>query len=309
MAHVPVLLEEVIEALAIEPNDTLVDGTFGRGGHAKAMLEKLGPQGRLLVIDQDPEAIASAEAGIGQDERVTVRHANFSKIAEITQALGWSGAVNGVLLDLGVSSPQLDEPSRGFSFMAEGPLDMRMDTSQGQSAAEWLASVDETTLAQVIKAYGEERHARRVAHAIIEARGVQPIETTAQLARIVSSVVKGRPGHHPATRTFQAIRIFINRELEVLDDVLTGLLDVMAPGGRMAIITFHSLEDRAVKQAWNQLAKPPSSSRRAPVAAEFRPTLKLIGKSITASETECARNPRARSARLRVAERLLEQAA
>lgn len=309
MAHVPVLLEEVIEALAIGPNDTLVDGTFGRGGHARAMLEKLGPQGRLLVIDQDPEAIASARAGIGQDERVTVRHANFSKIAEITQALGWSGTVDGVLLDLGVSSPQLDDPDRGFSFMTEGPLDMRMDTTQGQSAADWLASVDEATLAQVIKEYGEERHARRVARAIVEARNVQPIETTAQLARIVSSVVKGRPGHHPATRTFQAIRIFINQELEVLDDVLTSLVEVMAPGGRMAIITFHSLEDRAVKQAWNQLAKPPASSRRAPMATDFQPTLKLIGKSITASEAECAQNPRARSARLRVAERIMEQAA
>lgn len=309
MAHVPVLLEEVIEALAIEPNDTLVDGTFGRGGHARAMLEKLGPRGRLLVIDQDPEAIASAQAGIGQDERVTVRHANFSKIAEITQALGWSGAVDGVLLDLGVSSPQLDDPSRGFSFMAEGPLDMRMDPTRGQSAAEWLAHVDEATLAEVIKDYGEERHARRVARAIVEARSSQPIETTAELSRIVSSVVKGRPGHHPATRTFQAIRIFINRELEVLDEVLEDLMQVMAPNGRMAIITFHSLEDRAVKQAWNRLAKPPTASRRAPMAHEFTPALKLIGKSVTASEKECAQNPRARSARLRVAERILEQAA
>jgi len=304
MEHVPVLLEQALEALAIEPDSTLIDATFGRGGHAAKMLARLGPKGRLLVMDQDPTAIENAHTGIGKDDRVTVRHANFAQIGSITQALGWYGAVDGVLMDLGVSSPQLDDASRGFSFMADGPLDMRMDTSQGQSAAEWLAIVDEGCLAQVIKEYGEERHARAVARAIVESRAQQPIETTAQLARIVASVVKGRPGHHPATRTFQAIRIFINRELDALDEALAQLIDVLAPNGRMAIISFHSLEDRRVKQAWNALAKPPAASRRAPVALNFQPTLKLIGKSIVADDAQCALNPRARSARLRVAQKI-----
>lgn len=309
MEHVPVLLDEAIEALAIEADDVLIDGTYGRGGHAKAMLTKLGPKGRLLVIDQDPQAIEHAKQGIGQDERVTIKHANFAELVAITQDLGWYGAVNGVLLDLGVSSPQLDQAERGFSFVSDGPLDMRMDTTQGQSAANWLSEVDETTLAEVIKEYGEERHAKRVARAIVEARSRAPIQTTARLASIVASVVKGHPGHHPATRTFQAIRIFINRELDVLDHVLSELVDVLAPGGRMAVISFHSLEDRRVKLAWHALAKPPAVSRRSPVVVDFQPRLKLIGKPITASEVELRRNPRARSARLRVAERLWEQAA
>lgn len=309
MQHIPVLLNQVVDALAIQADHTLIDGTYGRGGHAKALLDCLGTQGRLLVVDQDPEAIAHAKAGIGQDIRVVVRQANFSELGSIVEDLGWSGQINGILLDLGVSSPQLDQSERGFSFMADGPLDMRMNTDAGQSAAEWLADVDESTLATVIKEYGEERHARRIAQAIIKARAQTPIETTGQLADVVSTVSRGRPGHHPATRTFQAIRIFINRELEVLDQWLSDFFKHLAPGGRMAVISFHSLEDRRVKKAWNALAKPPAASRRDPVALDFKPTLKLVGKPISADETECQANPRSRSARLRVAERLMAEAA
>lgn len=309
MQHIPVLLNPVVDALAIEANNTLIDGTYGRGGHAQALLECLGEQGRLLVVDQDPQAVAHAKAGIGQDARVTVRQANFAQLGEIVKELGWSGEINGVLLDLGVSSPQLDEGARGFSFMIDGPLDMRMNTESGQSAAEWLAKVDEATLTAVIKDYGEERHARRIAQAIVKARIEAPIETTGQLARVVARVSRGRPGHHPATRTFQAIRIFINRELDVLDEWLANFFHHLAPGGRMAVISFHSLEDRRVKQAWNTLAKPPEASRRDPMVIDFQPTLKLIGKPITADEAECQANPRARSARLRVAERVMAEAA
>ncbi len=309
MPHIPVLLNQAVDALAIEANHTLIDGTYGRGGHAKALLDCLGASGRLLVVDQDPEAIAHAQAGIGQDSRVIVRQANFSQLGPIVEQLGWSGQVNGILLDLGVSSPQLDQAERGFSFMADGPLDMRMNTQAGHSAAQWLAEVDESTLAQVIKDYGEERHARRIAQAIVQAREHAPIETTGQLAEVISAVVRGRPGHHPATRTFQAIRIFINRELDVLDQWLADFYQHLAPGGRMAVISFHSLEDRRVKQAWNALAKPPAASRRDPVALDFKPILKLIGKPISADDAECQANPRSRSARLRVAERLMAEAA
>lgn len=309
MQHVPVLLNQVVDALAIQADHTLIDGTYGRGGHAKALLDCLGNQGRLLVVDQDPEAIAHAKAGIGQDTRVVVRQANFSELGSIVEGLGWSGQINGILLDLGVSSPQLDQSERGFSFMADGPLDMRMNTDAGQSAAEWLADVDESTLATVIKEYGEERHARRIAQAIVKARAQTPVETTGQLADVVLTVSRGRPGHHPATRTFQAIRIFINRELEVLDQWLSDFFKHLAPGGRMAVISFHSLEDRRVKKAWNALAKPPAASRRDPLALDFKPTLELVGKPISADETECHANPRSRSARLRVAERLMAEAA
>lgn len=309
MAHVPVLLNPAIEALAIEGDETLIDGTYGRGGHAQAMLDRLGPQGRLLVIDQDHAAVAHAQAHIGQDPRVVVRHANFDDMPALAEALGWTGEVNGVLLDLGVSSPQLDDAQRGFSFMHDGPLDMRMNPDAGESAAEWLARVDEKDLAEVIKSYGEERRARRVARAIVAARQRQPIETTGQLAEIVASVIAARPGHHPATKTFQAIRIFINRELDALDRWLRDIVPTLAPGARLAVISFHSLEDRRVKQAWHALAKPPAASRRLPTAVDFTPTLKLIGRSIAASDEECRANPRARSARLRVAEKCLGVAA
>ncbi len=309
ITHVPVLLEEAVSALDIEPSDRVIDGTYGRGGHARAMLNQLGPNGQLLVIDQDPIAIEHATKHFGDDARVTIRQANFCELVSIADALGWLGQVNGVLLDLGVSSPQLDTAERGFSFMQDGPLDMRMNNQAGHSAAQWLAEVDEQTLSAVIKEYGEERHAKRIAKAIINARQMKPIETTHQLASIVAQVVRGRPGHHPATRTFQAIRIYINQELASLQSLLDQLTEVLAPGGRMAVISFHSLEDRCVKQSWAKQAKPPSVSRRDPIAPKFRPTLKLVGKPIVASDVECALNPRARSARLRVAERFLGEAA
>ncbi len=307
--HVPVLLDEAISALAISASDHLIDGTYGRGGHARALLNSLGPDGKLLVVDQDPEAIAHANVHFGDDPRVTIKHANFSDLVFITREMGWFGRVDGILLDLGVSSPQLDQPARGFSFMSKGPLDMRMDTTTGISAGEWLNDVDQATLAAVIKDYGEERHAKRIAQAIVKARAEKPLEDTHQLASVIAGVVRGRPGHHPATRTFQAIRIFINRELDVLSAVLDQLTDILAPGGRMAVISFHSLEDRLVKQAWNRQAKPPAASRREPLPKPFKPKLKLIGKPVTADEQACRENPRARSARLRVAERLYGKAA
>jgi len=308
MAHLPVLLNPSIEALAIDDDATLIDGTYGRGGHAQAMLDRLGPNGRLLVIDRDPEAVEHAQAQFGNDPRVWIRHANFDEMPTLADALGWRGEVNGVLLDLGVSSPQLDQAGRGFSFMNDGPLDMRMDPHSGVSAAEWLAHVSERELAEVIKSYGEERRARRIARAIVAARQQHPIETTAQLANVIASVVSGRPGHHPATKTFQAIRIFINRELEALDRWLDTILPTLAPGARLAVISFHSLEDRRVKRAWQALAKPPAANRRWPTSETFTPQLKLIGRSIAASDEACQTNPRARSARLRVAEKLMEAA-
>lgn len=309
VTHVPVLLEQAVDALDINASDRLIDGTYGRGGHTRALLDQLGPDGQLLVIDQDPAAIEHATVHFGQDARVTIRHANFSKLVSIVHAMGWMGRVNGVLLDLGVSSPQLDSAERGFSFMHDGPLDMRMNNQEGLSAAQWIQEVDVDTLAEVIKDYGEERHAKRIARAIAAARQAEPIETTRQLASIVAGVVRGRPGHHPATRTFQAIRIFINRELDSLEALLNELTEVLAPGGRMAVISFHSLEDRCVKQAWAKQAKPPAASRRDPAPVSFTPTLKLVGKPVVADDAECEANPRARSARLRVAERLFLEAA
>ena len=309
MAHLPVLLNPSIEALAIDGDETLIDGTYGRGGHAQAILDRLGPDGRLLVIDQDPEAIAHAQAKFLDDPRVLVRHANFDEMPHLADALGWTGQVDGVLLDLGVSSPQLDEAERGFSFMKDGPLDMRMNPDSGISAADWLRSVDEGDLAEVIKSLGEERQARRIARAIVKARKTETIERTGQLADIVAAVVSARPGHHPATRTFQAIRIFINRELDALDRWLQDIVPTLAPGARLAVISFHSLEDRRVKQAWQKMAKPPAANRRLPAVEAFKPTLKLIGRSIAATEHECQVNPRARSARLRVAQKLAEVAA
>ncbi len=301
--HVPVLLVEAVDALNVKPDGVYVDATFGRGGHSRAILARLGERGRLLVFDKDPTAIATARA-IG-DARVTVIHEGF---AQLNQALREIGVVkvDGVLLDLGVSSPQLNEASRGFSFRMSGPLDMRMDTTRGRTAAEWLSTVQERELGEVIANYGEERFAKQIARAIVAARAGGPINDTRLLSKIVAEVVPTyEPGQNPATRTFQAIRIFINQELEELSLVLPQCVALLTPAGRMAVISFHSLEDRIVKRFLKSEAQPDKLPSKFPIkAADLpQPRMKLIGKAIRPSAAECSINPRARSAVLRIAER------
>ena len=300
--HVPVLYAEAIEALALQPGGRYLDGTFGRGGHARGVLERLGPEGRLLVMDKDPEAIAVAHALRDADARVAVRQASFATLAQWDQA---ASGLDGALLDLGVSSPQLDQARRGFSFQQDGPLDMRMNPESGQSAAEFLAHADEKTIADVLWLYGEERMSRRIARAIVARRAEAPLTTTAQLAELVAaSIGRREPGKHPATRTFQALRIHVNRELDDLRDGLDAALECLRPGGRLAVISFHSLEDRIVKQFIAGHARAPAGNRRLPQADIFVPRLRGIGGAITAGTQELASNPRARSAVLRVAEKL-----
>jgi len=304
-AHVPVLLGPVLEGLEIIADGLYVDGTFGRGGHSSAILKQLNAGGRLIAIDRDPQAIAAAVPQLTNDPRFTLIRSDFANLARQLDEMGFTGGVDGLLLDLGVSSPQLDEAKRGFSFLRDGPLDMRMDPDAGISAAEWLKTANEKALKQVIYKYSEERDASRIARAIVAARAISKIETTRQLADVVSSVV---PAHtrkkHPATKTFQAIRIFINDELEQLEAVLEQSLELFATGGRLSVISFHSLEDRIVKRFMRDASREPEQWRGMPnVPAEFQPKLKLIGKVITASAEEIAANVRARSARLRIAER------
>jgi len=309
--HKPVLCDEVIEALNIKPNGCYIDATFGRGGHSRAILAKLSANGHLWVIDQDPSAIEVANSLAAQDKRLTVCHARFDVLQAYCVEQGISGKVDGILLDLGVSSPQLDDPSRGFSFMQAGPLDMRMDTSQGQSAGEWLAAAPEGEIADVLYTYGEERFSRRIAKAIVTARAEAPIETTDRLAEIIKKANPAWEKHkHPATRSFQAIRIYINQELTTLEDTLRQTLAVLAPGGRLAVISFHSLEDRIVKQFIQHHAKPaplPRVLRHLPIMEDqpaFIPDLKMIGRKLRPSDAEIDTNPRARSALLRVAEKI-----
>jgi len=301
-AHVPVLFEQVMEGLAVRTEGTYLDGTFGRGGHARGVLQRLGPGGRLLLMDKDPEAIAVASREFGGDPRVAIRRGSFADLAQ------WSATeagVDGVLFDLGVSSPQLDVAERGFSFGKDGPLDMRMDPGSGESAAAWLARADEREIADVLWTYGEERQSRRIARAIVARRAEAPMLRTAQLADLVASVVpRGGDRIHPATRSFQGIRIFINRELADLEQGLEAAYARLGAGGRLAVISFHSLEDRIVKQFMARRAKAPPANRRMPVEVAFTPTLRLVGGAQRAAEAETAANPRARSAVLRVAERL-----
>ena len=304
-AHVPVLLDEVVQALMPAAHGTYVDATYGRGGHVRAILKHLGPQGRIIAMDRDPVAVAHARDAFAADARVHVYHAPFSMLSRVLDQERANGQVNGALFDLGVSSPQLDQAERGFSFRADGLLDMRMDPTHGESAAQWLARAAEQEIERVIRDFGEERFARRVARAIVRARAVQPITTTLQLAEIVAGAVPTRePGQHPATRTFQALRIHVNRELEELEAALPQALAALAPGGRLAVISFHSLEDRAVKHFFAREARggdlPPDLPLR---AAEVHARLRVIGKAMRAGAAEIARNPRARSAVLRVAER------
>ncbi|MDX1253646.1 MAG: 16S rRNA (cytosine(1402)-N(4))-methyltransferase RsmH [Oceanisphaera sp.] len=304
--HAPVLLEESLEALAIREDGIYIDCTFGRGGHSAAILGKLGDKGRLIALDRDADAVVSASKRLGSDPRFLIEHASFDRLAEIAARHGVAGKVDGILLDLGVSSPQLDDARRGFSFMKDGPLDMRMDTGSGTTAAEWLGNASEREIRDVLRTYGEERFAGRIAHAVVLARQEAPLMTTLQLARLVEKAVPRREkGKHPATRTFQAIRIRINRELEQLESVLEQVIDVLAPGGRLAVISFHSLEDRIVKRFLRRCSTPPKLPRGVPVTTQDETRLfKLVGKSIVPSDKELASNPRARSSRLRVAERI-----
>jgi len=304
--HRPVLYGEVMDGLAVQADGTYLDGTFGRGGHARGVLDQLGPGGRLLLMDKDPDAIAVAERLFGGDPRVAIFRGSFALLAQWDAT---ASGLDGVLFDLGVSSPQLDVAERGFSFGKDGPLDMRMDPDSGESAAQWLARADEREIADVLFVYGEERQSRRIARAIVAARAQQPLLRTAQLAELIASVVpRGEQKIHPATRSFQGIRIFINRELADLETGLDAALARLRPGGRLAVISFHSLEDRIVKQFIVRHAKAPPANRRLPVAQAFVPTLRAIGDARKASEAEIAANPRARSAVLRVAEKLAEAA-
>lgn len=304
--HTPVLLEESLEALAINPGGTYLDGTFGRGGHARALLGRLGPAGRLLALDRDPSAVAVGDAMERRDPRFSMDHAAFSRVEAVVRRRGCFGRVDGLLLDLGVSSPQLDEPGRGFSFSADGPLDMRMDTSGGQSAAQWLAKAKEGEIARVLREYGEERFAGRIARAIVCARNEGPVATTRALADIVAAASPTRePGKHPATRTFQAIRIHINGELDEIRACLASVCGLLAAGGRLVVISFHSLEDRIVKRFIRDEARGDRFPLGVPVTAqEINARLRGVGKPVRPSDVEVEANPRARSAVMRVAERL-----
>ena len=304
--HVPVLLGPAIAGLNVNPEGWYIDGTFGRGGHAGAILESLGEKGRLLAIDRDPQAIETAHAALKGDERLELINGEFSEIKRYALERKLLGKVDGLLLDLGVSSPQLDEAERGFSFRADGPLDMRMDPTRGQSAADWLARVEERSLKKVLQQLGEERFAGRIARAIVAARALSPLSRTSELAEVVRAAVPYRgQKKHPATKTFQAIRIFVNDELVELERALEASVDLLCPGGRLCVISFHSLEDRRVKRFMRNAAKESEQYRGMPdVPAEHQPPMRLIGKAIGPTDDEIAENVRARSARLRIAERL-----
>ena len=304
--HVPVLLEAVLEGLRIRPDGTYIDGTLGRGGHSREILQRLGPEGRLIAIDRDPDAVREAGEPFSTDARVEIVRGEFGELDSIVGERQLRGDIDGILLDLGVSSPQLDRAERGFSFRHDGPLDMRMDPDHGQSAARWLAAVTEQELRRVLHIYGEEKSARRIAAAIVSTRESTPIESTAALASVVESVVPRRGARiHPATRTFQAIRMLINDELGQLERALAAVIDVLAAGGRLCVISFHSLEDRIVKRFLRDSSRVSEAYRGLPnVPAEHRARLALVGKPQVADDAEIERNPRSRSARLRIAERL-----
>ena len=301
-SHTTVLLQEAVDALAIRPDGVYVDGTFGRGGHSRAILEQLGPNGRLIAFDRDPQAIA-AGAAIG-DGRFSLVHRAFGELSAAADDAGLS-AVDGVLFDVGVSSPQIDDAGRGFSFRYDAPLDMRMDTTEGETAAEWLARAELKEITEVIRNYGEERFAFQIAKKVVAARSEQPIVTTAQFAALVREAVRTRePGQDPATRSFQALRIHINQELRQLEVALPQALDLLKPGGRLVVISFHSLEDRMVKRAFRSLSRIEQTD---PLArSNFLPGdfLEIHAGGIAPSEEEIAENPRARSARLRILERV-----
>jgi len=303
--HRPVLLEEVVEALKIRPDGKYVDGTFGRGGHSRAILARLSGKGCLLSLDRDPEAVAAGRELQKEDKRLSVVQGNFADMERYVRDWGVDEGLDGILLDLGVSSPQLDDPERGFSFMGDGPLDMRMNPLQGVSAKEWLAEAPERELTRVFWEFGEERYARRIARSIVMARQKQRLETTGQLARLIENTIGRREKKkHPATRCFQAIRIFINDELANLAKGLDTAIRLLRPGGRLVVISFHSLEDRLVKRTIREAVRPGQVRKNIPQHPDNAPLMKLVGKAVKASETELSVNPRARSAVMRVAEKL-----
>lgn len=302
--HVPVLRDEVLGVLAVRPDGVYVDATFGRGGHAEAILTRLNDRGRLIALDRDPQAVEEARRRFAHDARMTIVHRPFSALGDVVAHHGLDGRVNGVLFDLGVSSPQLDDSNRGFSFRHDAVLDMRMDPTRGLSAAQWIVHVPEEEIARVIYEYGEERFSRRIARAIVRERTQEPIVTTTRLAEIVRRAVRARErGQDSATRTFQAIRIYINDELGELERALPQALRALAPRGRLTVISFHSLEDRMVKNFFRDQEKGPEFPPELPVVPTFEPRLRTVGKPIRAGDDEIRRNPRARSAILRVAER------
>ena len=304
--HVPVLLGESMQALGVFADGYYVDGTFGRGGHSRGILERLGPMGRLLATDRDPDAVAAGLDLARTDTRFHIHRGRYAELPRIVAEQGLLGRINGLLLDLGVSSPQLDRAERGFSFSADGPLDMRMDPDSGKSAAEWLAGADEREIVRVLKDYGEERFAKRIARAVCESRATQPIDTTARLAALCERAVPFRePGKHPATRTFQALRIQVNGELDELHDLLERVCDLLAAGGRLVVISFHSLEDRIVKRFIRNESRGAALPKGLPVRDDqLQRRLKPIDGAVRASDAEVRANPRSRSAVLRAAERL-----
>ena len=322
--HITVLLSEAVDALNLKPNSIVVDGTFGRGGHSRLILQRLSQHGgreagqeagRLIALDKDPAAVSAAQSGawlesvVIKDARFECVHAGFARLDEVLDARG-VGGVDAVLMDLGVSSPQVDEAARGFSFKRNGPLDMRMDTTRGITAMEWLDSATEQQIREVLKNHGEERHAVSIAQALVARRALEPLRTTGELAALVADVLRAcrqrpEPGQDPATRTFQALRIHINQELEELQTGLETAMDRLKPGGRLAVISFHSLEDRMVKQAMRARAQPPQPHKRVPLRADQLPQAdyRLVSKAIRPGAAEIAANPRSRSATLRVIER------
>ena len=304
MSHIPVLLHEALTALCIQHDGLYLDCTFGRGGHSRAILAKLGASGRLIGLDRDPSAVAVARNLAQEDPRFEIAHTAFSELEPALDSLAVS-RVDGILMDLGVSSPQLDEPERGFSFQADGPLDMRMDPTAGESAADWIARADADEIAHVLWVFGEERFSRRIAKAIVEARELAPIVTTTRLSQIVTNAQpKKDQNKHPATRSFQGIRLYINSELAEVEQGLEAATNRLEAGGRLAVISFHSLEDRLVKRALRDASRPPKGDPRMPLPDSIaQPKLKLVGKAIKAGPEELRHNPRARSAVLRVAER------
>lgn len=307
-SHQTVLYEEALDSLQIKANGVYVDCTFGRGGHSSGILQRLGESGRLVALDRDIEAIKSPQAKqLSNDKRFSLHHACFADLAAVVDQLGYNGQIDGVLMDLGVSSPQLDVAERGFSFLRDGPLDMRMDVSHGLTASQYLAEVEEQDLVRVLFEYGEERFARRIAKAIVQRRQQQPLQMTLQLAKLIEESVPFRDKHkHPATRTFQAIRIEINQELEQVKAALTQAAHVLAPSGRLVVIAFHSLEDRIVKRFIREESGRKNNPGRLPVKEQdiAKGQLKKVGKSIRATEWEVQQNPRARSAIMRVAEKI-----
>ncbi len=304
--HRPVLLDEAVAALAIRPDGVYLDGTFGRGGHSAAILAQLGPQGRLLAMDQDPQAIKAAQQKFAGDSRFQIVQRNFAELQDFVAEQGLQHKVDGVLLDIGVSSPQLDDASRGFSFLKSGPLDMRMNPDAGQSAAEWLAQVDEYDLVTVLMHLGEEKFARRIAHAIVQYRQQAEINDTVQLADIIAAAIPVKDKKkHPATKSFQAIRIYINRELEVLEHALQAAVNVLSVGGRLAVISFHSLEDRMVKRFFRDISRGPQLPKDIPILSkDLQQPYRVVGKAIKPGQQELQQNPRARSSVLRVLERI-----